>query len=193
MRHTILALLIKYQRQLRLYSIVLVGVFGGSTYTISSNYSELCDLSQLSEKKLKNIVHKIVKVETSSGKYTTVNALSGAYGRYQIISPTAIIYSNRLNIPLSRWKKSYNQDKIFMALTMDNIKSLKRHGHALSAFSIYGCHQQGAAGFNAIMNNTPLSKSMERNLRANLPDGLKKVPKLKLKSTWKKYWRNRLS
>jgi hypothetical protein len=75
----------------------------------------------------------------------------------------------------------------------DNIRSLKRNGIKVSAFSIYGTHQQGAGGFNAIVKNKKLSKRLERNLRQNLPKRLRHTSKAKLKSTWMYYWKKKMA
>jgi len=139
------------------------------------------------------IVNSLVEIETTTGKYTVRNHSSGAYGRYQVMPKTAKFYAKKLHIPLAQWKKPSNQDKIFKAIMTDNIKSLKRNGHKVSAFSIYGSHQQGAGGFNAIMKNKSLTKRLEKNLRQNLPSNLKRTARAKLKRTWISYWKKRLA
>lgn len=154
--------------------------------------SKLAKFAGMSENTMEEIIEKLVKVETTTGKYTTENDNSGAYGRYQIMPSTAKFYAKKLNIPKHLWKKPYNQDKIFKAIMRDNIKSLKRNGHKVSAFSLYATHQQGAGGFNAIMKNKPLSKSLEKNLRHNLPSHLRKVKKSQLRITWIHYWKHKL-
>ena len=103
---------------------------------------------------------------------------------------TAKAYTKKLKIPHSTWKRPHNQDKIFKAILSDNIRSLKRNGLKVSAFSIYGTHQQGAGGFNAIMKNKKLSKNLERNLRHNLPKKYKHISRANLKNVWKRYWKN---
>jgi D-Tyr-tRNAtyr deacylase len=106
---------------------------------------------------------------------------------------TAAYYAKKLNIPKYLWKISYNQDKIFRAIMRDNIKSLKKRGYKVSAFTLYATHQQGAGGFNAIMKNKTLTKTLEKNLRQNLPKKLSKVKKSKLRSTWITYWKHKLA
>jgi hypothetical protein len=135
----------------------------------------------------------VVKFETTNGSYTKLNRKSGAYGRYQIMPSTARAYAKKLHIPYSKWKLPRNQDKIFQAILKDNIRSLKRNGLEINAFSIYGTHQQGAGGFNAIMKNKKLSKHLERNLRHNLPKKLSKISKERLKHVWVKYWKKKFS
>ena len=91
------------------------------------------------------------------------------------------------------WKIPYNQDKIFKAIMKDNIKSLRRNGHKVSAFSLYATHQQGAGGFNAIMKGKKLTKTLEKNLRQNLPNKLRKVKKSQLRLAWINYWKSKLA
>jgi hypothetical protein len=147
----------------------------------------------LSQNEMKKIINKVVKFETTNGSYTKLNRKSGAYGRYQIMPSTARAYAKKLHIPYSKWKLPRNQDKIFQAILKDNIRSLKRNGLEINAFSIYGTHQQGAGGFNAIMKNKKLSKHLERNLRHNLPKKLSKISKERLKHVWVKYWKKKFS
>ncbi|MEA1953683.1 MAG: lytic transglycosylase [Campylobacterota bacterium] len=158
-----------------------------------ASYVKLAKDAGLSHETMKKIVKKVVKVETTTGNYHTRNRRSGAYGRYQIMPKTAKAYTKKLKIPHSTWKRPYNQDKIFKAILRDNIRSLKRNGIEISAFSIYGTHQQGAGGFNAIMKNKKLTRSLERNLRHNLPKKLRSTHKSKLKSTWVKYWKRKFT
>lgn len=161
--------------------------------TAQASCSKLAKIAGIKQTNLQNIVEKLVKIETTSGKYNVKNHRSGAYGRYQIMPSTAKFYAKKLNIPKYLWKKPYNQDKIFRAIMKDNIKSLKRNGHQVSAFSLYATHQQGAGGFNAIMKNKTLSKKLEKNLRQNLPSNLRKVKKSKLRTTWINYWKTKLA
>jgi len=167
-------------------------LFAG-TAVEATTYHKLAKHAGISHAKMDTIVKSLVKIETTTGKYTTRNKTSGAYGRYQVMPKTAKFYSKKLHITLSQWKTPRNQDKIFKAILKDNIKSLKRNGHAVSAFSIYGSHQQGAGGFNAIMKNKSLSKKLEKNLRQNLPSNLKRIARAKLKNTWISYWKKRLA
>jgi hypothetical protein len=183
---------IKEQKQkIRRFSIPLVMLFVSTTAQASC--SKLAKVAGLKPIALEKIVEKLVKIESRTGKYNVENHRSGAYGRYQIMPSTAVFYAKKLKIPKHLWKKPYNQDKIFRAIMKDNIKSLKRHGHKISAFSLYATHQQGAGGFNAIMKNRPLSKKLEKNLRQNLPNKLQKVKKSKLRITWITYWKNKLA
>jgi len=144
------------------------------------------------EPSLNEIKDKIVKVETPNGKYTTVNKNSGAYGKYQIMPKTAKHYTRKLKIPRSEWKKPKNQDKIFTALLEDNIKNLKKHKFKVDAFTVYGCHQQGANGFICIMKNQNLSNKSYRNLRRNLPGKYKNIDKNQLRKMWINYWKNKM-
>lgn len=146
----------------------------------------------LTSEHLKKIIKKLVKIETTTGKYYVENHKSGAYGRYQIMPKTALFYAEKLGIPKDEWKYPKNQDKIFQAIIKDNIKSLKKNGHKVSAFSIYAAHQQGARGFNVIMKNKPITKDIEKNIRYNLPSYLRKVEKSKLRITWINYWKRKL-
>jgi len=173
------------------YTILLALVF--SVTSAEASYEKLAKDAGLSHKTMKEIVKKVVKYESTTGSYFTKNRKSGAYGRYQIMPRTANAYAKKLKIPKSQWKTPKNQDKIFKAILSDNIKSLKRHGIKISAFSIYGTHQQGAGGFNAIMKNKKLSKRLEKNLRQNLPKKLSHISKENLKRTWMKYWKKKFS
>ena len=140
-----------------------------------------------------DIADKIVKVETPKGKYTTVNKSSGAYGRYQIMPKTAKHYTRKLKMNHSKWKHPENQDKIFLALLSDNVESLKRNGIDVNAFSVYGCHQQGATGFQCIVNNEAMSAYSYTKLRRNLPQKYKYINNEKLRKTWINYWKNKMS
>ncbi|HEY9190202.1 MAG TPA: transglycosylase SLT domain-containing protein [Sulfurovum sp.] len=139
------------------------------------------------------IVKKLIKVESTTGDYHIRNKKSGAYGRYQIMPKTARAYAKKLNIPYREWKQPRNQDRIFKAILKDNVRALKRNGIKISAFTIYGAHQQGAGGFNAIMKNKKLTKKLERNLRYNLPKKLRKTHRSRLVMVWKAYWQEKLA
>ena len=183
-------LFVTQEKILRKASIPWIMLFVSTTAQASC--SKLAKTAGMSQNNLKHIVDKLVKIETTTGKYNVKNHRSGAYGRYQIMPSTAKFYAKKLAIPNHKWKKPYNQDKIFRAIMNDNIKSLRRNGHRVSAFSLYATHQQGAGGFNSIMKNRPLSKSLERNLRQNLPSNLRKVRKSQLRLTWINYWKKKL-
>ena len=106
---------------------------------------------------------------------------------------TAKYYAKKLGIPRHLWKKPYNQDKIFKShYERQDIKSLKRNGYKVSAFSLYATHQQGAGGFNAIMKGKKLTKKLEKIYVKILPGKLRKVKKSKLRVTWINYWKNKL-
>ena len=184
-------LLVKYKKKLREISIPVVMLFISSTTHASC--TKLAKLAGMKQKMMEKIVKKLVKFESTSGKYHVKNHRSGAYGRYQIMPSTAKYYAKKLNIPKHLWKKPYNQDKIFRAIMKDNIKSLKRNGHKVTAFSLYATHQQGAGGFNAIMKNKPLTRKLEKSLRQNLPSKLRKVKKSKLRLTWINYWKEKFA
>jgi len=145
------------------------------------------------EPSMTEISKKIVKVETPKGKYTTVNKKSGAYGRYQIMPKTAKHYARKLNMNRSQWKNPKNQDKIFMALLSDNIRSLKENGIEVNAFTVYGCHQQGATGFKCIVRNENMSAKSYMRLRRNLPKKYKYISNRKLRETWICYWKEKMS
>jgi hypothetical protein len=134
------------------------------------------------------IVNKIVKVESITGDYHAVNKKSGAYGRYQIMPQTARLYTKNLGIPYSQWKLPINQDRIFHAILKDNIEALKSNGIKITAFTIYGAHQQGSGGFNVIIKNKKLTKHIERNIRSNLPEKLRRTDSSRLAMVWKNYW-----
>ena len=70
---------------------------------------------------------------------------------------------------------------------------MKKRGYEISAFSLYATHQQGAGGFNSIMKGKKLTKSLEKNLRQNLPGKLRKVKKSQLRVTWINYWKKKLA
>jgi len=187
----LLDLIGKQKRKMRKFSMPLIMLFASTAAQASC--SKLAKIAGMSQNNFEIIVERLIEIETTSGKYNVLNHRSGAYGRYQIIPSTAEFYAEKLGIPKKLWKKPYNQDKIFRAIMNDNIKSLKKNGYIISAFSIYAAHQQGVSGFNAIMKNKPLSRTMERNLRANLPSVLRKVRKSELRVTWIKYWKNKLA
>ncbi len=173
------------------YALGIAVFFAAST--ADASYAKLAKKAGLSHETMNEIIKKVVKYESTTGSYHTKNHKSGAYGRYQIMPSTANAYAQKLHIPKNQWKTPQNQDKIFKAILNDNIDSLKRNGIKISAFSIYGTHQQGAGGFNAIMKNKKLSKQLERNLRHNLPKKLSRTSKAHLKKIWMKYWRKRFS
>jgi len=179
------------RKVLKKYAIAFL-IFFMST-SAQAKYSKLAKHAGVSHATMKKIVKKLVVIESSTGNYYTKNHRSGAYGRYQVMPKTAKFYARKLKIPHSKWKKPYNQDKIFKAIMKDNIKSLKKNGHKVTAFSIYGSHQQGAGGFNAIVKNKKLTKKLERNLRQNLPKRLKYTSRKNLRNTWLRYWQNRLA
>ena len=179
------------KRKLRKITIPFVMLFVSTTAQASC--SKLAKFAGLDQDNFKKIVEKLVKIETTTGKYSTHNNTSGAYGRYQIMPSTAEYYAKKLSIPKTLWKIPYNQDKIFKAIMKDNIKSLRRNGHKVSAFSLYATHQQGAGGFNAIMKGKKLTKTLEKNLRQNLPNKLRKVRKSQLRLTWINYWKRKLA
>jgi len=163
------------------------------TTTSSDAYAKLAKTAGLKPSTMKQIVKKVVKVESTTGSYHAHNRKSGAYGRYQIMPKTARAYAKKLHIPYSKWKQPKNQDRIFEAIMADNIRSLKRNGLKVNAFSIYGTHQQGAGGFRAIMKSKKLSKQLERNLRHNLPKKLSRVHRSKLKQVWMRYWKKKFA
>jgi len=152
----------------------------------------LLSLQGCGEPSLDEIKSKIVKVETPNGKYTTVNKSSGAYGKYQIMPKTAKHYTRKLKIPHSEWKKPKNQEKIFTALLQDNIKNLKKYHFKVDAFTVYGCHQQGANGFMCIMKNENLSNKSYMRLRRNLPSKYRYIEKEKLRKMWINYWKTKM-
>lgn len=184
-------LIVKQEKKLRRASIPWIMLLVGTTAQASC--SKLAKVAGMSQHNLERIVNKLVKIETTTGKYNVKNHRSGAYGRYQIMPSTANFYAKKLSISKHHWKKPYNQDKIFRAIMKDNIKSIKRNGYRVSAFSLYASYQQGAGGFNSIMKNKPMSKAMENNLRQNLPSNLRKVKKSRLRITWIHYWKKKLS
>ncbi len=165
----------------------------GTTDASALAYSKLAKDAGLHHKTMKKIVKKMVKVESTNGSYHAKNKRSGAYGRYQIVPRTAKYYSKKLGISYSKWKRPANQDKIFQKILRDNIRSLKRNNIKVNAFTIYGIHQQGPSGFKAIVNNKKLTKSLEKNIRGNLPNSLRKVHKTKLRSTWMNYWKKKFA
>ncbi|SFV61951.1 TolA protein [hydrothermal vent metagenome] len=185
-------LISKYKKKIRRFSMPVAMLLVSSTAQASA-CSKLAKIAGIGQSNLKVIVDKLVKIETTTGGYTVKNPRSGAYGKYQILPSTAKFYAKKLKIPKYLWKKPYNQDKIFRAIMKDNIKSLKRNGHRISAFSLYATHQQGAGGFNSIMKNKKMTRSLEKNLRQNLPKKLSKVKKSKLRLTWIRYWKNKLA
>lgn len=186
--HKVSSLYYCFSRKLR-----IIALFFLMTTVIASADAALAKEAGMSTKQMQQIINKVIKIETTTGKYTAHNKKSGAYGRYQIMPKTARTYAKKLHIPYIKWKLPKNQDRIFHAILKDNIRSLKRHGIKISAFSIYGTHQQGAGGFHAIMKKKHLSKKLERNLRHNLPKALSTIPKSRLKHTWIRYWKKKFS
>jgi len=180
------------KRRVRRISFPIVMLFISNT-AAQASCTKLAKIAGMKQDSLRVIVDKLIKIETTTGDYTVENRSSGAYGRYQIMPSTAKYYAKKLKIPRHLWKKPYNQDKIFRAIMQDNIKSLKRRGYKVSAFSLYATHQQGAGGFNAIMKNKKLTKRLEKNLRQNLPSKLRKVKKSQLRVTWINYWKTKFA
>ncbi len=187
----VLNLFLTQEKKLRKASIPWIMLFVSTTSQASC--SKLAKFAGMSQGNLEHIVDKLVVIESRTGKYDVKNNASGAYGKYQIMPSTAKYYAKKLDIPRHLWKKPYNQDKIFRAIMKANIKSLKKRGYKISAFSLYATHQQGAGGFNAIMKGKTLTKKLEKNLRQNLPSKLRKVKKSKLRVTWINYWKNKLT
>ena len=187
----VLDLLLTQEKKLRKASIPWIMILVSTTGQASC--SKLAKFAGMSQNNLEYIVDKLVKIETTSGNYHVKNHNSGAYGRYQIMPSTAKFYAKKLKIPKNKWKKPYNQDKIFRAIMKANIKSLKKRGYKISAFSLYATHQQGAGGFNAIMKGKTLTKKLEKNLRQNLPSNLRKTKKSRLRVTWITYWKEKLA
>ncbi len=165
----------------------------GTTDASALAYSKLAKDAGIHHKTMKKIVKKMVRVESTNGSYHAKNKRSGAYGRYQIVPRTAKYYSKKLGIPYSKWKRPANQDKIFQKILSDNIHSLKRNHIKVNAFTIYGIHQQGPSGFKAIVKNKKLTKSLEKNIRGNLPRSLRKVHRNKLRVTWMRYWKKKFA
>lgn len=186
----ILQIIKKTKKKLSKASIPVVMFFASATAQASC--AKLAKFAGMHQSSLEKIVERLVKIESTTGKYNVTSRHSSAYGRYQIMPSTAKFYAKRLGIPRHLWKKPYNQDKIFRAIMKDNIKSLRRNGHKVSAFSLYATHQQGAGGFNVIMKNKKMSSRLEKNLRMNLPSKLRKVKKSQLRITWINYWKKKL-
>ncbi len=187
----VLRLLALPKKKFRKYTIPIVMLFANSAAQASC--AKLAKFAGMHQTSLEKIVERLVKLETTTGKYDVKNHGSGAYGRYQIMPSTAKYYAEKLDIPKHLWKKPYNQDKIFRAIMKANIKSLRKRGYKVSAFTLYATHQQGAGGFNAIMKGKKLTKKLEKNLRQNLPGKLRKVKKSELRVTWINYWKKKLS
>ncbi len=178
---------------LRSASALLFFFYLGTTGANALTYNNLAKHAGLNHKTMKKIVKKLVKAESTNGSYHARNRKSGAYGRYQIMPKTAKFYAKKLSIPYSQWKRPANQDKIFQRILKDNILSLKRNNIKVNAFSIYGTHQQGSSGFKAIVTNKKITKSLERNIRGNLPSHLKSVHKSRLRFTWMRYWKKKFT
>ncbi len=168
--------------------LALLAILFLSTTTAQAAYSKIAKHAGMDQAKFEKIVKKIVKVESVTGNYHAVNKKSGAYGRYQIMPQTAKLYTKSLGIPYNTWKLPANQDRIFQAILKDNIEALKSNGIKITAFTIYGAHQQGSGGFNVIMKNKKLTKNIERNIRSNLPPKLSRTDRSRLAMVWKNYW-----
>lgn len=171
---------------------MLTILFLGNT-TAQAAYSQIAKHAGIDHNKFEVIVNKIVKIESITGDYHIVNKKSGAYGRYQIMPQTAKLYTKNLGIPYSQWKLPINQDRIFQAILKDNIQALKINNIKITAFTIYGAHQQGAGGFAVIMKNKKLTKQVERNIRNNLPEKLRKTDRSRLAMVWKNYWEGKFA
>ena len=91
------------------------------------------------------------------------------------------------------WKEPQKQDKIFKALLSDNIRCLRTKGHQINAFTVYGAHQQGATGFDNIMNNRKMSNDMYAKLRRNIPLEYRNCRDEELCGVWVRYWKKKLS
>jgi len=187
----VLNLLITQEKKLRKASIPWIMLLASTAGQASC--AKLAKFAGMHQSSLEKIVERLVKIESTTGKYTVENKNSGAYGRYQIMPSTAKFYAEKLGIPRHLWKRPYNQDKIFRAIMKANIKSLKKRGYEVSAFTLYATHQQGAGGFNAIMKGKKLTIKLEKNLRQNLPGKLGKVKKSQLRATWINYWKKKLA
>lgn len=174
-------------------TFALLTVLFLSTTSAEAAASKTAKHAEINHQTFDKIIKKLIKVESTTGDYHIRNKKSGAYGRYQIMPKTARAYAKRLGIPYREWKQPRNQDRIFQAILKDNVKALKRNGIKISAFTIYGAHQQGAGGFNAIMKNKKLTKQLERNLRYNLPKKLRKTHRSRLVMVWKEYWQEKLA
>ncbi|MDD5359950.1 MAG: transglycosylase SLT domain-containing protein [Sulfurovaceae bacterium] len=172
-------------------TLLIILSFGATN--AQAAYSQIAKHAGMDDKKFEKIVKKIVKIESTTGNYNTRNKKSGAYGRYQIMPQTAKLYTKKLGIPYGKWKIPENQDRIFRAILKDNIQALKKNGIKITAFTIYGSHQQGAGGFNAIMKNKKLTKHIEKNIRNNLPKKLRTIESSKLAMVWKNYWEKELA
>ena len=157
-----------------------------------ASYADLAKLAGISVYKMNKIVSKIIKVETSTGRYDVCNTRSGAYGKYQIMPRTAVWYAKKLSIPLNEWKKPKNQDRMFRAILKDNIRNLRKNRYPITAFTIYGAHQQGFNGFVNITKKRHMSKYTERNMRHNLPSKYKNVNKRILRLVWILYWKRKI-
>lgn len=105
---------------------------------------------------------------SGTASYTIENAEgSGAYGRYQFMPKTAERYATQLGIPMDQWKVPANQDKMFDAMTADNIKNLQDNYIPVNNQTVYGTHQQGAGGFRKVWYNK--MDGRRDNLISNLP------------------------
>jgi muramidase (phage lysozyme) len=135
-------------------------------------------------------IDRLVQLETTNGKYDEVNNRSGAYGRYQIMPDTAKYYAGKIGVNYENWKTPENQDKLFAAITKDNLRQLKNKNLGTDLFSIYGAHQQGVTGFSNIMNNK-LNPQLEKNMRGNLPDSYKSLKGQDLRDAWVSYWKDK--
>ncbi len=161
-------------------------------FTVCAGALLTIGMSGCGDPSLDEIKEKIVKVETRNASYTAVNKKTGAYGKYQILPSTGRFYAKKLNIPVSQWRTPENQERIFEALLQDNIEQLKKQGLDVDAFTVYGCHQQGASGFVCIMKNENLTKKFHIKLRRNLPPQYRNVDPNDLRKTWINYWKNKM-
>ncbi|RLA69093.1 MAG: hypothetical protein DRG09_06630, partial [Epsilonproteobacteria bacterium] len=107
----VLDLFLTQKKKLRKASLPWIMLLVSSTAQASC--MKLAKVAGMSQNNLQKIVDKLVKIESTTGKYNVKNHRSGAYGRYQIMPSTAKFYAKKLGIPRSKWKKPYNQDKIF--------------------------------------------------------------------------------
>ena len=145
-------------------------------------------------------VATLVNIESAGKGYDARNPNSSAFGKYQFMTydtkstgypyAKALGYEGNPGEELREWMTPERQDAMFVNLTKDNMAALKRSKIEPNAFSIYGAHQQGVSGFKQILAGTP-SKTVEKNMRANLPSKYSELKGKELSDAWIDFWKKK--
>jgi len=129
-----------------------------------------------------------------------MNKGTAAYGKYQFMPDTAKHYYTKLKIPKEEWMTAKNQDRMFLAFTEDNKKALQNAKIDITPLTLYGAHQQGAAGIKDILESSKGGKfkgtNTRKNIKQNLPYplnvGVDKLSDAALATRWLKHWKTKV-